>query len=291
MGHVDDAMKKHLAEQAKKAPAATPAGASADGAAEPSAPAQVTTAAQGATDAGPPAPADAARTPARSIDGTGFDPALVAYHDRGSLITEEYRALRTNLLARFPEKRFCVMITSAEMGEGKTVTCINLGMVLAEFQEGRTVIVDCDLRKGQVARLLNAGKAPGIGDLLHGDAALRDVIRKTLYPNLDVIAAGSVHGENVGEMLGRPELAETLSHLRRDYDHVLIDTAPVNTLADAGLIAQAAQDALLVVRLNRTSRDSVKKAVRLLHAVNARLVGMVLTHQEYYIPRYLYRYS
>ena len=290
MGHVNDARKKHLAEQAKKAPAGAPARAPTDGAPESSAPAQGTTAGQGATDDGPPAPAAAARTHAKPIDGTGFDPALVAYHDRGSLITEEYRALRTNLLARFPEKRFCVMVTSAEMGEGKTVTCINLGLVLAELQEGRTVIVDCDLRKGQVARLLKAGRTPGLGDLLHGDAGLRDVIQKTLYPNLDVIASGSER-ENVGEMLGRPELAETLSHLRRDYDHVLIDTAPVNTLADAGLIAQAAQDALLVVRLNRTSRDSVKKAVRLLHAVNARLVGMVLTHQEYYIPRYLYRYS
>ena len=288
MGHVNDAMKKHLAEQANKAPAATPTGASADGSAGPSAPAQVTAADQGATDGGP---SPAARSHAKALDGDGFDPALVAYHDRGNLITEEYRALRTNLLARFPQKRFCVMVTSAEMGEGKTVTCINLGMVLAELQEGRTVIVDCDLRKSQVAKLLKAGKTPGIGDLLHGDVALKDVIQKTLYPNLDVIASGSVPREEVGEVLGRPELGEALCHLRRDYDHVLIDTAPVNTLADAGVIAQAVQDALLVVRLNRTSRDSVKKAIRLLHSVNARLVGMVLTHQQFHIPRYLYRYS
>ena len=274
MGHVSDAMKKHQAEQAEKVPAAE---AAKETQARP---------AIGQREA-----AEAAGPPAGSIDGNGFAPKLVAYHDRGGLITEEYRGLRTNVLARYPEKKFCLMVTSAEAGEGKTVTCINLGMVLAERQEERTVIVDCDLRKGQVAALLKARKTPGLGELLQGNAALKDVIQKTVYPNLDVIASGSVDREKVGEVLGRPELNEALCSLRRDYDHVLLDTAPVNTLSDAGLIAQDVQDVLLIVRLNRTSRDSVEKAIRLLHAVNARLMGMVLTHQKYYVPHYLYRYS
>jgi len=221
----------------------------------------------------------------------GYSESLVAHHDRGGQITEEYRALRTNLLAQFRNERFCMLLTSAEAGEGKTVTCLNLAMILAERPDRRTIVVDCDLRRARVSSLLPIQKEPGLTELLKGTVMLKDATQGTAYPNLSIIAAGKARQEEVGELLGKAELEEVIAQLRRQYDFVLLDTPPINVASDAGSVGRAAGDAILVVRMNKTRRESVDKAIRLLHAANVRPVGIVLTHQMYYIPNYLYRYS
>jgi len=275
--NVWDAMKKHQAEQAAQA---AQAGAPAEGA--PAAPA----------DAQTPQTADA--PPAGELAGAAnnnYAPELMAYHDRGGKITEQYRALRTNLLAQCNDERFCLTVTSAEAGEGKTVTCVNLAMILAERQERGTVIVDGDLRKGAVASLLRLPRSPGLTDLLRGQARLPEVIQPTVYPNLFVIAAGEVGRGEVGEIVGRPEIHEVIAELRRQYDYVLLDTPPVNAFSDGPILGRAAGQAIVVVRMNRTRQESVDRAIRLLRAANVEVAGIVLTHQRYFIPKYLYRYS
>jgi polysaccharide biosynthesis transport protein len=221
----------------------------------------------------------------------GYSQVLMAHHDRGGAIAEEYRALRTNLLAQYPDERFCLLVTSAEAGEGKTVSTLNLSLVLAERQERRTIVVDGDLRKRTVAGLLHIDNAPGLTDVLRGAKRIADVIRPTAYPNLFVIPAGQSKQAEVGEILGRPELEEAVNELRRSYDYVLIDTPPITIASDAGMLGRTAGEALIVVRMNKTRRESVDRAIGLLHAANVKPVGMILTHQRYYIPNYLYRYS
>ncbi len=226
-----------------------------------------------------------------SPSSDGYSAVLTAHHDRGGRITEQYRALRTNLLAKYAEERFATVITSAEVGEGKTVTCLNLAFVLAELPERRTVVVDCDIRKTKVAALLRAKNSPGMADLLRSTTTLAEVIQPTAYPNLFLIPAGQAKQDEVGELMGRPELDEIVNELRRQYDYILFDTPPVNTVSDAGMLGGIAGQALLVVRMNKTPRESVDRAIRLLHAANVKIAGIVLSHQEYYIPSYLYRYA
>jgi capsular exopolysaccharide synthesis family protein len=226
-----------------------------------------------------------------SIASNNYAEAIATHYDRGGTITEQFRALRTHLLAHFGDKRFSVIITSAEPGEGKTVTCINLGVVLAERPEMTTVIVDGDLRKGNVHSCLNIDKSPGMADLIRGGARIESVVRPTVYPNLFVIPAGKAAQQEVGELMGRPELKEIEAELKQRYDYVLIDTPPVNGAADAGMLGQAVDGALVVVHMDKTHRESVDRAIRLLHASNVTVSGLILTHQKYYIPNYLYRYS
>ncbi len=220
-----------------------------------------------------------------------FGEALVAHHDRGGAITEEYRALRTSLLAQSPDDRFCYVVTSAEAGEGKTVTCLHLALVLAERTDRLTLVADCDLRKGKVGQLLKADPSPGMADLLRGTATLKDVTQQTPYPNLFCITTGQADHRQVGELIARAELEELIVQLRRKYDYVIIDSPPINHVSDAGMFGRAVGEGLLVVRLGKTRRESADKAVRLLHAANVKLAGMVLTRRRYYIPNYLYRYS
>lgn len=282
MSHVWDAMKKHKAEQSSQEQPVNGA------------------VPQAAAEAKPPAVQERVLT-ARLVDPSmprplttatnNYTEVLATHHDRGGAITEQFRALRTHLLSHYGEKRFSAIITSAEPGEGKTVTCLNLAVVLAERPERTTVIVDGDLRKGKMASYLKIDKGPGMADLLRGGATIASVVRPTVYPNLFVIPAGEAAQKEVGELMGRAELKEVEAELRQKYDYVLIDTPPVNGAADAGMLGQAVDGALVVVHMNRTHRESVDRAIRLLHASNITVAGLILTHQKYYIPNYLYRYS
>ena len=216
---------------------------------------------------------------------------LVAHHDRGSMITEQYRALRTNLFAQYTDGRFSLAITSAEAGEGKTVTAMNLALVLAERSEYRTIVVDGDLRKCRLGHLLNIERSPGLSEVLRGEASIEEVIRPTVYPNLAVMTAGRTDLHEVSTLLGGPALPELMHRLEKMYDHVLLDTPPVNVVSDTGMLGRVVGEALMVLRMNKTRRESVEKAVRLLNAAKIKVAGMVLTHQKYYIPNYIYRYS
>jgi len=281
VANVWDAMKKHQAEQAEAAPP--------PGSAAPQAAPAVGSAAPEAATAGAAALQVTGRVEHARLNG--YAPELCAYHEPGGTIAEDFRGLRTNLLAHYADERFCVLVTSAEKGEGKTVACLNLAVVLAERQERRTVVIDCDLRARRLARLMHIENTPGVADLLRGTGHLKDVLRKTASPNLLVIPAGVAGKGEVGELLHRPELEETINALRREFDHVLIDTPPVGVAPDAGMLGGCVSDALLVVRMYKTRHETVDSAVRLLHAAHIEPVGIVLTHHRYYIPALLYYHT
>jgi len=285
VGNVYDAMKKHEAEEAARTGPAKGTDAPAPGASAEAAPT-----------------GEVLRRPQRPrLRTNGYAPELVAHCDRGGRLAEEYRALRTNLLAQYEDNRFCILVTSSQGGEGKTVTTLNLGFVLAELPDRRTIIVDCDLQKGHVNTMLGMPATPGLVNVLRGEATLENAVRETTCENLFVLTAGEVEQEEVGELLGRPELEELVENLRREYDFVLIDTPPIRvagaprryrrsiSYSTAGILGRTAKDAILVVRMNKTRRESVEAALRQLKSAKVRPVGLVLTHQRHVIPEFLYR--
>ncbi len=218
-----------------------------------------------------------------------FSELLVAHHDRGGEIAEEYRALRTSLIAQAGGERFCYMVTSSQPGEGKTVTTVNLGLALAEWADKRTILVDFNMRNGRkMARLLQGKTGPGMAELLRGTATLEEVIQKTPYGNLFFISAGDVRPGEIGNLVSHGELEELVIDLRRIYDFVIFDTPAINQIADAGMLGLSAGEALLVVRMYKTRRESVETAIRLLEASNVKFGGVVLTDRKHFIPDWLY---
>ena len=227
----------------------------------------------------------------RPHDPQRYSIRLRVHHDRGGPITEEYRALRTSLLARSRDDRFSHIVTSANPGEGKTVTSLNLGLIMTERADRTTLVVDCDLRRRTMAGLLGADSGPGFTDLLRGAAALDDVIQPTAHANLWFLPSGKVTPGEVGELLGCPALNKIIAALQRRYDFTIFDTPPLGVASDAGVIGRAVRSAVLVVHMNQTHKESVERAIRLLRAGNVDVCGVVLTHRRFFIPNYLYRYS
>lgn len=301
--HVDS---EPLEAKPAAAPPATPhapaaAEAAAPGAQEPASATEVKVASQtpvkkamAAAAAGP-----AAATPraGRWADVTKFpvkpeySDCLMTHYDRGGPISEDYRALRTSLLAQCEQKGFCYVVTSAEPREGKTLTCLNLAMVLAERPEQNVAVIDCDLRQGRIAEILNVHQTPGVAELLRGKASTKDILQPTAYPNLVVVASGKAPAEDIAELLNKPEMEQFLREMRRLYDYVLIDTPPINAVSDAGVIGRHSGEALMVVRMNKTRRESVSRAMALLKAACIKPAGVVMTHRRYFIPNFVYRYS
>lgn len=222
----------------------------------------------------------------------GYSAEVVVHHDRGSVITEQYRAIRTQVLARGRTRRVqSHVITSAAPEEGKTVTSINLGITFSELRNQNTLVLEGDMRRPSFHRLFNRRSGTGLVQLLNGESDDVDAaIHPTVYDNLQFLPAGGRDLHSSTEMLSSPRLGEILDYLKTRYDHIFIDSPPVVTVTDACILGQVCDSTMLVVRLHKTAIEAVDRAKRLLRAANCDIAGVVLTHMQYHVPRYLYRY-
>ncbi len=220
--------------------------------------------------------------------GGEVDPHLVTVTEPRSVLSEQYRSLRTNLLALAPEQPLKVfVVTSAVPSEGKSITTLNLACCLAEDGSKRVVAIDADMRKPTLHKLLGIDNQKGLADYLSGGTMLEMVLQRSRLSNLWVIPSGRVP-PNPAELLGGKRMDDLLARLRRDYDYVVFDTPPVVSTTDAAVISPRADGTLLVVRMQRTPREVARHAVELLRKARANVVGSVLTGLEGDVKDYYY---
>jgi len=226
-----------------------------------------------------------------------LDDRIVMVTDPGCQSAEEYRAVRTSLLARWQNKRNLVhTITSATPQEGKTITSINLGMSLAEFRNRKTIMIEADLRLPAYDKLLHLGKGPGLIAYLRGDATLEQCTLRMSNHGPFVIPAGDRAYDDAVTLLSSARMQTLVEQLRQKFDHVIIDTPPVIELADAGVLGSISDDVLLIARMHRTPKRLVEQAIRTLRSYNANVGGLIATDQHstfggYYGYRYGYKYG
>jgi len=279
-----------VASPAASTPVPDPGPALAESAA-PTAP-QTLQAIEAAATAPRPQSARPARDPHITIqtDLSAIDDRLVAIGKPASVVAEEYRAVRTGLLARWEQRRHLVhTITSATPQEGKTVTSLNLGLSFAELHNRRTVVVEADLRLPQFSKLLGLAECPGLLGYLENRADLRQIIQGVGENGLHVIQAGGRANDRSVQLLSSREMATLLTELRRQYDHVIIDTPPVVELADAGILGGRSDEVLLVVRMNVTPHPLVEQAIRTLSHYKTPVAGIIATAHRRGLRRYYYR--
>ncbi len=219
----------------------------------------------------------------------GVDPHVVALHKPMSVIAEQYRGLRSRIeRANLDGRIQTLVITSAFKGEGKSVTAANLAAVLAQDATKAVLLVDADLRRPRIHRLLGLPGTPGLGDLLHGRAALEEVVRTTPFYGLSVITAGAVEG-HPAELLASPEFEDFIARVRTQYDYIILDTPPLHPISDVNFVADAVDGILLVVRAHKTHRGLVKQAVDAVP--REKLLGTVLNRVESLRSGYGYGYG
>ncbi len=221
---------------------------------------------------------------------------LVTLRDPSSNVSEAYKTLRTSLLlstADAPPK--LIVITSSEPQEGKTVTTLNTAITLT--QSGKKVLLlDGDMRRPRIHKALGVGNAAGLSNYLSGNSELDDLVQQTDVPNLFVVSSGPIP-PNPSELLASEHFDFLLDTLRKSnrFDHVLIDSPPLLSVADPVIMASKAGAVILVVQCGRTARPVVIRGRQKLAQAKANILGVVLNDMDvhsgdYYSYRYRYRH-
>ena len=206
------------------------------------------------------------------------DPVVVAFHDRYSANCEQYRSVRARLLTMNSSRSQQVLaITSSVPEEGKSVSTINLGMVMAEGGEHHILVVDADFRRTSIARMLGIPCKPGLANLLNGEVTLEEAVQPTPFPNLKLLPAGEVRNKAYGDLLGGPAVTAALDECRTAFDYTFVDTPPVTTVSDVCLLAPYCDGAIMIVEMRRTPEPTVQQAVRTLQANNVKVLGCLLS--------------
>ena len=207
--------------------------------------------------------------------GSKKSPLIVDNHAR-SVRAEAFRQLRTNLQFIDAARPVGVLVvTSSIANEGKSTTAINLAVSFSDSGR-RVLLIEADLRRPRVAEYLGLEGAVGLTNVLVGQAAIDDVLQPWGRGGLTVLPSGTIP-PNPSELMGSPLMAELIIQLRKSFDMIIIDTPPVLPVTDAAVASRLVDGVVLVVRYGKTTRNQVSTALRSLTAVDARVLGTVLT--------------
>ena len=189
-------------------------------------------------------------------------------------VQEAYKTLRANIrFALHGEgcKKFC--ITSSQAGEGKSITMLNLAISFAQTGQ-KVLLIDADLRRPSLAKLLVEKQAPGLSNVLAGLATPEEAVRKEMYPCLDILFSGEIP-PNPSELLGSEGMKQLIERMSHQYDYILVDMPPVGIVSDVCVAANFLDGALFLVRQGVSERDVVAKGIRQLELAGVRLLGFV----------------
>jgi capsular exopolysaccharide synthesis family protein len=227
----------------------------------------------------------------REVLTARVEPHLIAITEPRSPECEQFRALRTRLLqAGEREQKRAFVITSAGMGEGKTLTALNLAWLLAQTDGATALVIDADLRRPCAAEYLGIETEFGLSEVLTGETKLTQAILKLQPSGLHLLPGGAAR-EDVAELLSGPRFGRLLDEARKLFDYIIIDAPPLGVFTDANLLINRADAAILVVRASVTRYSVVDRLLEQLP--RERMLGVVLNRTEirsedtsyYYQPR------
>ena len=215
--------------------------------------------------------------------------SLITVVDPRGAASEDYRSLRTSLLYSLvdtPPK--VVVLTSPGPSEGKSTTCANLGVALAQVDK-QTLIVDCDMRRPTIHKLFGLRNLRGLVNVLAGEHSLHEVCQEAL-PGLKVITTGPIP-PNPAELLSSRRFTEILDQTREEFDYVLLDVPPEGIVSDPVIAATQADGVLLVVDAQNTRKSSVRQTMHSMEGVGANVIGTVMNNVKASKGGYYYRYN
>jgi capsular exopolysaccharide synthesis family protein len=229
------------------------------------------------------------------VSPSRVEPHLIAVSQPRSAYTEKYRELRTKLLQAGERTQMrAIVVTSAGIAEGKTLTALNLAWLLAQTEGVRALVIDSDLRRPCATDYLGIDAQRGLSEVLGGQLSLEDAIVRLEPAGLHLLPGGRPR-DDVAELLSGPSYARILSEVRRIFDYIIIDAPPLGIFTDANVLMQRADGGILVVRAGKTRYSTIDKLLD--QMPKEKLLGVVLNRTEeqpeaasyYYAHRYYNR--
>jgi capsular exopolysaccharide synthesis family protein len=219
---------------------------------------------------------------------------IVPHARRGSTadpgpIVEAMRGVRFSVLyAHGAAGPALFTITSPGSGEGKSFVASNLALAFAQAGH-RTLLIDGDLRRGSLYRVLNTQRKPGLTDVLHGDVAPEHAIQATSYPWLSFVGCGTRTPDGP-ELLGSEAMSKFIAGVRQSFSAIIVDSPPLGAGVDAYALAAVTGNVLLVLRVGTTDREAAEAKLDLFDRLPVRLLGTVLNDVPGHSPYAQYSY-
>ena len=201
--------------------------------------------------------------------------SIISYNDPKSVISEQYRAIRTNIeYSNVDQNTKTILVTSSDKNEGKTTTVSNLAVSFANLNK-KVLLIDCDLRNASIHKMFKLNNIYGLTDILAKDRAVDKCIQKTELENLYVLTAGSTP-PNPAEILSSEKMKNLIEDLKNIYDYIFIDTPPIGLVTDAGVLSSFIDGVVLVVKSESVEKKYLEETKKKLDAVDARILGAIL---------------
>lgn len=228
-----------------------------------------------------------------SVSPERVEPHLIAITQPRSGYCEQFRSLRTRILQAGERLQMrALVVTSAGVAEGKTLTALNLGWLLAQTEGVRALVIDSDLRRPCATDYFGIDATEGLSEVLGEKLSLEDAIVRLEPAGLYLLPGGRPR-DDVAELLSGPTYSRVLTEARRMFDYIIIDAPPLGIFTDANVLMSRADGAVLVVRASKTRYSAVDKLLE--QIPRERLLGVVLNRVDeqpdsnsYY---YRYRYT
>lgn len=227
---------------------------------------------------------------------THTEQELILAYNSDSAPAEAFRTLRTRLqFSKLePEPIKTILITSSIPREGKTIISSNLA---ASFSlSSRVLLLDCDFRKPRLHNIFNMKRYPGLCDYLFGTVPLEEAVRKTQFPNLDLMTCGTIP-TNPAELIASKHMQQFLNQMKPKYDYLLIDSPPLATVTDAELLSSYCDGTVVVSLASKTRLDLLVNTIDALNKINDTFIGVILNNFDYqatygsYYKYYYYYYG
>lgn len=203
---------------------------------------------------------------------------------------EAYRVLRTNLLfSRKGGDMRTITVVSGGAGEGKSTTIFNLATVFAQ-NGARVLLVDSDLRRPSLHKLLNVSNSIGLTNFLLKQNTIEEVIQTTGLPTLHFLPSGKLPSSSLG-ILNSNQMRDFIQKARERYDFVFFDSPPIMGVSDASVLASEVDMALLVIQYRKYPQVMTQRAKQMVEKVGGNLLGVVLNNINISQDSYYYYYS
>lgn len=198
------------------------------------------------------------------------------------VIQEAYKTARTNIIfsvaGAVDNGCKVIAVTSANPGEGKTTSTINLAITFAQTG-ARVLLIDGDLRKPRVHQYLSVLKANGLSTVLSNQRRFDEVVFRDLKESMDVLTSGSIP-PNPAELLSSEAMGNMLDELKKQYDYIFFDTPPVTVVTDAAALSKYVDGIVMIVREGYTNHESIERAISLLNIADAKVLGFFVNDVE-----------
>lgn len=232
-----------------------------------------------------------------------LDDKLVTFFQPSSMVTEQFKRLRTFILKLGLDDNTLktIMVTSAMAGEGKSMISANLAITIATELHSYALLVDADLRKPSLSELFGLEERKGLSNYLLGESEIPDVMIKTSIDKLSLIPSGRIE-DNPVELIGSNKMKSLVEDLKSRYEdrYIIIDSSPILATTEPSVLNKMVDGIILVIRSGETPRESIMQALKVID--KEKILGVVLndldfitnamirrnfgTHRYYYDYRY-----